>query len=292
MNTTMPTKSHNFATLAKRISAWTTNSLLTLLILVTGVGFGRQTLKWWAADASASSIPGDRLCAPSPFQTLQFGDNVWSLRRRSVVGDKKRVSEQLRAACREMLGREPLVDHSYSSLVPKGEGKLDFLAGLTPVDHKTGKWRLYELHDAFPMAVGVATKPNSKEDHAVVWGLALPVGDRQWTLSTFQMGISTSEGAFDKREVPLPHGGRQTLAMSASDGRIVAFSGPNRPEDWKKFYDNWFSHQGYQPTTWRQVGSAWYAKFLGHGDSVDVRFGPNERGDLSGLWMMTPQQLR
>ena len=41
-----------FAALAKRISSWTTNSLLTLLVLVAGLGFGRQVLKWWRADAS------------------------------------------------------------------------------------------------------------------------------------------------------------------------------------------------------------------------------------------------
>ncbi len=270
----MPTESHNFAVLAKRISAWTTNSLLTLLILVAGLGFGQQVLRWWAEDASASSITVDH--PTSPFQTLQFSNNAWSIGRRSVIGDKQTAVEQLRIACRELLEKAPTLEKTPSQ---KG---LDFLAGLTPVDQKPGKWRLYELQDAFPMAVGV----NAKEDCAVVWGLAMPVGDQQWTLSTFQMGNSRSEGQI-KGEVPLPPGGSQTLAMSTSDGRIVAFSGPNRSEDWKKFYDDWSSQQGYQKTDWRQVGSAWYAKFLKPGDSVDVRFGPNERGDLSGLWMMT-----
>ena len=280
MNATMPTESHDFAALAKRISAWTTNSLLTLLILVAGLGFGRQVLKWWAADASASPIASDR--PASPFQTLQFGDNAWSIGRRSVAGDKKAAIEQLRVACREVLETEP------STAKPPSKAKLDFLTGLTPVDQKAGKWRLYELHDAFPMAVGV----NSKEDRAVVWGLAMPMGDRQWTLSTFQAGISTTEGHCSKCDIPLPPGGCKTLAMSAADGRIIAFGGPDQTDEWKRFYDDWFSHHGYQTATWRQVGSAWCAKFAGQGDLVDVCFGPDGRGGLRGLLVMTPQQLR
>ena len=288
MNATMPTESHDFAALAKRISAWTTNSLLTLLILVAGLGFGRQVLKWWAADASASSVVGDRLADPSPCQTLQFGDNAWSIGRRSVMGDKKAAIEQLRVACREVLENELSVDKTSSPLPPKGEGKLDFLTGLTPVDQKAGKWRLYELHDAFPMAVGV----NSKEDRVVVWGLAMPMDDRQWTLSTFHAGISTMEGHFSKCEIPLPPGGQKVLAMSAADGRIIAFSGPDQTDQWKQFYDGWFAHTGCKPTSWRQMGTTWCAKFAGQGDLVDVCFGPDGHGGLRGLLVMTPQQLR
>ena len=284
MNAAMPTESHDFAALAKRISAWTTNSLLTLLILVAGLGFGRQVLKWWAADASASPIASDR--PASPCQMLQFGDNAWSIGRRSVAGDKKAAIEQLRSACREVLETEP------STAKPPSKAKLDFLTGLTPVDQKPGKWRLYELHDAFPMAVGVATRPNSKEDRAVVWGLAMPVGDRQWTLSTFHAGISTMEGHFSKCDIPLPPGGQKVLAMSAADGRIIAFSGPDQTDQWKQFYDGWFAHTGCKPASWRQMGTTWCAKFAGQGDLVDVCFGPDGHGGLRGLLVMTPQQLR
>ena len=48
----LTSKPPGFAGLAKRISAWTTRGLLTLMVLVAGLGFGRQVLKWWAADAA------------------------------------------------------------------------------------------------------------------------------------------------------------------------------------------------------------------------------------------------
>ena len=152
VNATMPSnrlKSHDFAALAKRISAWTTNSLLTLIVLVAGLGFGRQTLKWWAADASPSSVvalPTDSPDDLAQLHTLQFGDNSWSLRRRLVAGDKNKAVEQLRTACREVL-----VTGASADKPPTGEDRfLAFLAGSTPVDQEPGKWRLYELQETFP----------------------------------------------------------------------------------------------------------------------------------------------
>jgi hypothetical protein len=170
-----PSTPPGFATLAKRISSWTTNSLLTLLVLVAGLGFGRQVLKWWKADASprgaAGAIsPGDGFGDPMRLHTVQFGDSSWSLRRQSIIGDKQSAVEQLRAACCEMLKTHvpatpgsPLPTNLRS--VPgegpgaKAESEDKFLALLSrsnPVEEEPGKWRVYEFHEAFPMAVGVA----------------------------------------------------------------------------------------------------------------------------------------
>ena len=73
---------HDFAALAKRLSAWTTNSLFTLLVLVVGVGFGRQMTNWWAADASPPPVVAAGLDNPAQVRMLQFGDASWSLCRR------------------------------------------------------------------------------------------------------------------------------------------------------------------------------------------------------------------
>ena len=48
--------------LARRISRWTTNSLLTVMLLVIALGFGRQVLHWWHDDAT----PRGRLRKVSP----------------------------------------------------------------------------------------------------------------------------------------------------------------------------------------------------------------------------------
>ena len=178
---------HDFAALAKRVSAWTTNSLFTLLVLVVGVGFGRQVTSWWGADTSLPPTVAASVDDPAAWQMLQFGEASWSLCRRSVMGDKQEAIKQLRAACRQVLLAGPSVDQS-----PADARFLTFLAGCTPVDQEPGKWRLYELREAFPMTVGVLTRPNT-QDRVAVWGLAMPMGAKLWTLNTFQQVPSAAQ---------------------------------------------------------------------------------------------------
>jgi hypothetical protein len=280
-------QSYSFAALAKRITVWTTNSLLTLIVLVAGLGFGRQVLNWWAAGASPSPTVVNSVNDPAQIHTFQFGDNSWSLSRRSVTGDKNKAVEQLRVACREALEAGP-----SAAALPADDRFLTFLAGSTPVDQKPGKWRLYELNDAFPMTVGVATT-SLAEHRVVVWGLAMPTGDKQWTLSTFQSEVCSTGGQSGLSDVPLPPGSRRTLSLLATGGGIIAFSGPDRSVEWKNFYDEWSAHQGWQQVaSWQPTGTAWYAKFATPDDLIDIRFGPDGHGGLSGLLMITPQESR
>jgi hypothetical protein len=308
-----------FAALAKRISAWTSRILLTLLVLVAGLGFGRQVLTWWAADRqpenAAAVLPYDPLGDPTQLHTLQFGDSSWSLRRRSIIGDKQRAAEQLRAACREVLASRkprPAVAPGVGATTGRGFMKApdaserDFLAFLstsTPVDQKPGQWRLYELREGFPMSVGVARPSAAPAESAeprvnlaqmgyrvVIWGVAIPSGTDGWTLCTFQSESPSADGAAGLADVPLPPQGRKMLSTRAAGGGIVTFSGPNRPAEWKKFYSDWFASRKWRPVTnWQPMGSAWYAKFAAPvgGDAIDIRFGPDGRGGLSGLMMIT-----
>jgi len=318
-------KPPGFAGLAKRISAWTTRGLLTVIVLVAGLGFGRQVLKWWAADATppgtaAVGLATDGLGDPSQLHTLQFGDNSWSLQRRSISGEKDKAIEQLRAACREVL-------QTVSPPAKAGEGPrataagerefLAFLSNSTPIEEKAGKWRLYELNTALPMAVGVARtecgpkgtvpfsltrklgqSPNLAQMgyRVVIWGLAVPAGPGGWTLCTFQPGAQSGGERSGSTDVPLPPGGHRTLSIrSAGGGGIVAFGGPDRPAQWRRFYNDWFARQGWQAAaTWQPTGAAWYAKFAEPegGDSIDIRFGPDGRGGLSGLLMVTARESK
>ena len=47
-----PKQPQGMGRLALRISRWTTNSLLTVMLLVIALGFGRQVLHWWHDDAA------------------------------------------------------------------------------------------------------------------------------------------------------------------------------------------------------------------------------------------------
>lgn len=318
-------KPHDFAALAKRISSWTTKSLLTAIVLVAGLGFGRQVLVWWAADPTPKgpatiALSRDGLGDPTQFHTLRFGDNSWSLQRRVIVGDKDKAAEQLRIACRDVLAADmranepplppaPLPRADKGSLDRTAHQQTDnrseseflsFLSTSSPVDQKPGKWRLYELRDAFPMAVGLTRpeidgKPLEKQTtrsennaslpsvqrtdtpeppetgsnlaqlgyRVVIWGLAMPTAQDQWALCLFQPGLPSAEGGHGLGHVPLPPESRRTLSLSATGGGgIVAFSGPDQPAEWKWFYDDWFSRQKWQPVAdWQPVGNAWYAKF-------------------------------
>ncbi len=300
-----------FTIVAQRISGWTTNGLLTAIVLLAGLSFGRQTLKWWAADASrprnsASGLAGDALGDPRQLATIQFGENPWSLRRRSITGDQNKAVEQLRAACREVLRAGP-----SATQMPRAEEE-EFLALLSdalPVDQEPGRWRLYEFPAMFPMAVGLARPVRSVEKSAAVargnlvqagyrvvtWAVAVPTGGAQWTLCTFQSATASTEGRIALADVPLPPGAHRVFFMQADGGRTVALSGSDRPERWKRFYEDWFARRGWRPAaSWRPFGAAWYARFAApdRGSSVDIHFGPDGRGGLSGLLLVTPGELR
>lgn len=307
-----PSESLGYARLAKRISAITTNCLLTAIVLIAGLGFGRQVLKWWAGDgeepvaASRAAQGTDGLGDPARLHVLQFGDQTWSLRRQSIFGDKRAAAIALRANCREVVrqGGWP------TDRPPKSERELlSRLAASEPVEQESAAWRLYELDEAFPMVVGTrrpadeADRPASKRvsataDRIVTWGLAIPDGADAWTVCTFQPESSSGEKAGGLSEIPLPPECSRTLAMRvAGGGAILAFEGPPRPKRWIEFYNDWFSTHNWKAAgSWQHLGSGWHGRFStpgsGPAGSVDVHFGTGGRGRSIGLIMTAPSPRR
>ena len=142
-------------------------------MLVAGLGFGRQVLKWWAVEAvptgGAAVTPlGDGLGDPMKLHTIQFGDSSWTLRRQSIVGDKQHAIEQLRAACREVLKTTFRKPPTAAVLGKRARGRremarISFLALLsesTPVDEERGEVagiRVHTRHSQWPSACVDAT---------------------------------------------------------------------------------------------------------------------------------------
>ena len=318
-------KPSGLAPLARRISAWTTNSLLTLLILVAGLGFGRQVLQWWAADVPAPQgrpglvTPAESLGNLAQLHTFRFGDLPWSLRRQSIVGDKQAAIERLRAVCRDVLANARPMPAATSPAAAPGaavgrgivgqpsaseEKFLAVLSKSTPSAQEPKSWQIYEFQGQFPMTVGLArpseaagqevdSGPNLVKSgfRVVVWAVAMPVGDEGWTLYCFQPAERASETASALPEIPLPPGGHRSLSLQAVDGAgLTAFDGPYQPEAWKRFYADWFRRQAWPTATaWQPAGAAWYAKFAATDrGTVDIQFGPDGRGGLSGLLMIAP----
>ena len=133
---------------------------------------------------------------PGSRRRSNSANTAWSLCRRSITGDKNKAVEQLRAACREVLRAGPTAAQAPPA---EEERFLATLSDAIPVDQEPGRWRLYEFHAMFPMAVGLARPAHSVEKTAaaaegnlaqagyrvVTWAIAVPAGEAQWRCARF-----------------------------------------------------------------------------------------------------------
>jgi len=318
----------NFASLARRITGWTTNGVLTVVVLVAGLSFGRQVLTWWAADdlspGDAAITPANPLSDPTQTQSLRFGDSAWTLSRRSVTGEMSNATKLLREECSKLLQTGRFCSSFPARLLEKegagnrtppaanpeeAEALWKILAKSKPIAQQLGRWRLYELHETFPLMVGLvrggtlpepAASDNTRVNLAqlgyrmVIWGIAVPMGQQEWSLCMFYSKTAPAEGGTKVMDVPLPPEGHQILSLSAADGSgIVSIQGFQGILEWKQFYNEWFSRRGWTSSGWRAVHDIWSTKFSdSEGNSIDIRFGPDGRGGLSGLLMTAPPERR
>ena len=299
-----------FALLARRISSWTTRFVLSAMILVAGLAFGRQVLDWWAADeAEPTDNPltlamTDRLGDPTQPHHLEFGDARWALVRETVLGTRQQAVAALRARCRELAVSSGLPDDVPA---PSEDQLLASLRGQRPVAEEPGRWSLYELKAGFPMVAGVrggasGSEPGPEEEVAggpprvVTWGLAAPTGEQAWTLYAFHPAARASGLPSDLPRISLPPDGRKTLSMRVSGGgALVAFRGPSQAGGWKPFFDRRFRDRGWTAAgSWQRADSTWHLRYVRRADrrtqTVDVRFGPDGRGGTAGLVMIAPPQ--
>ena len=155
---------------------------------------------------------------------------------------------------------------------------LALLSDSKPVEEEPGKWRVYEFHEAFPWqwecsacrngghpAGGDRTEPCPSGVSCDSLGSSSADGQGEWTLCSFQPespSIAVGSGLAD---IPFPEGCRRGLSLQAAGGAgLIAFSGPDQPEQWKHFYDDWFRRQGWQAVTdWQPVGSRVVCKVCG-----------------------------
>jgi hypothetical protein len=296
------------AQLARRISAWTSRGLVSAILLVAGLAFGRQVLHWWAAGTKDTTTAAPRLAVegrlgdPRVEHTFQFGSGSWAMSRSTVVADASHVLAALRLRSREAL---------RSAVLPAGNpgpaetGLLERLRGEKPVEEDAAAgWRVYQLDAAFPMVLGVRA-PVRPSDHlpdrvadpgnrVVTWVVGVPAGPDAWTLYTFCC-VPPKGGAIGGPGLwPVPPESRLSLAVQpVGGGALLALTGPDQPAAWKRFFDSWFDSHGWRMEgAWQERGSTWAAHCLGTGPeaagSLDVYFGRTSRGELTGLVVITP----
>ncbi len=297
--------------LARRISAWTTNSLLTVMLLVIALGFGREVLHWWHEDGTAP--PAGPLAAHDPLgddsvpHELEFGDQTWSIRRQEFSGPPGEVAVALQAAC-----RTAIVDSR-----PRGESPdaaeqelLKRLARERPVAEERGQWRLYQWGAGHPVLIGTRavgakgqkmaeTTPSGGPSLAetpyrvVIWGVAAPAGPWSadaWTLYLFQSGGTAGGQGQSEGAIPLPPGGHRLLSIRAAGGGAITAFSANEGDAARTFYDRWFAEHAWTVASgWRSLASGWHARFelRSHvpARAIDIRLGTDSQGRWTGLLM-------
>jgi hypothetical protein len=296
-----------FGQLAKRLSAWTSRGIVSAVILVAGLAFGRQVLQWWGMERQAPTMPPQASLALGALgdsaqeHLLEFGDSAWRMSRRVVVARDHDVLRELQARCEEVI---------RSCSDPKGEpgpAERDFLnrvANDKPAREEAGKWRLHALDAAFPMVIGTRPTgptrgpPNDRvvkpHQRVVTWGLAVPAGANSWIVYTFHVAPPKGEYPAVLPELPIPPGSRPGLAIRAADGgAVVSFKGPERPGEWRQFFDSWLSSHGWGVAdAWQYRGTTWSLRCIREAgdrcDSLDVFLSSDGTGEMTGLVLLAP----
>ncbi len=266
-----------FAPLAGRISVYTSRVALSAVVVIAGIGFARQVLHWWRDDAAEpyQQPPGAALGIghPSAAHEVTVGDQPWSILRQTVRGDAAAASRTLLDASQSVASETGGV--RLPAPGPEQRELLARLADSTPARQTPGGVSLYALPDGFPMVVG--TRSQAGGPAVATWGIAVPTTPTDWSLYTFfaktggwpdeadrPAGRHDGQGIADSPQAglqpPLPPGCRRLLQVRAMGGATsIAFAGPSRPAEWKRFYDGWAAEAGLQDDGgWRESNGAWH----------------------------------
>jgi hypothetical protein len=146
----------SFGSLARRIASWTTNGLLSLIVLLVALVFGREVIRAWRVGPEEQSarrlaIPGGAADADLP-RLIQFGSFPGTLGRRPFEGDRKAALAALRGVCRQTVDSSPLPGKPATE---EERRFLDRMARTAPVEQDPDHWRIYQLDVAMPMVAVV-----------------------------------------------------------------------------------------------------------------------------------------
>jgi hypothetical protein len=293
-----PPERASLARLAVRISSWTSRLLLTCIVLVASLAFGRQVMEWWGVEGPPHNptTAGERPDDPVPSREVEFGGQSLGLVHQELEGPLDAALAGLRKACRQSLQKE---DVTVAPPGPAEKELLRSLANVPPVEEDGGRWRIYELKESpFPMVAGVGLSGDSSSagrgktvadlgPRVVTWGLAVPKGPHLWTLLTFHPA-DCSAGSRAATEVPLPPGSTAVLSLKASRREsVVSFRGPTSVDAAKQFYDHWIVENGWKaPGGWRQMDATWHLRCEQGRRAADVRVFPDARGGTRGLLLV------
>lgn len=147
-----------FARLALRISTWTGRLLVSAMLIVASLGFGRQVVLWWRADGADNALPAAaplpaRLGDPAEPHVLRFGRQQWAVVRREVAGDASAAAAALVEECRRVVAEIPAT--SASEPVRKEAEFVERIVAGRPLAGREGVEAVYACAERWPMVVGI-----------------------------------------------------------------------------------------------------------------------------------------
>lgn len=276
-----------------RFAQWTGRSLLTMIILIVGISFGRQVQDWWTPalprnPGSAARAEIDRWCDPSRYGLVEFGGMSWCLGRQQLSGSAQLLRNALRARCRQLVS-----DGTIPMRPPTAEEArfLALLAEREPVEQQPGQWALYEYGDSLPLVVatgpsahampGTQQGEQNRTVRVLAWAIGMPRDVNAWTIISAGASSLASGEAPDETDLPIPPGSERLLCLRGADDRIlISFRGPADAERWRAHFRHWLTLHGGRVLPTRDLASEWWQMRgeLGQGDEarvVELRCGPS-----------------
>jgi hypothetical protein len=291
---------------AARFAQWIGRSLLTIIILLVGISFGRQVQDWWTPapprhPPSAAQAEINRWCDPTLYGLVEFGGESWNLGRQQVTGSEQLLRNALRARCRQ-LASDPIIP-----VKPPTAEEARFLAMLAerePVERQPGQWTLYEYGNSLPLVVATgpsadavpATQEGAQAGRSVrvlAWAIGMPRDLNSWTIISASASAANVVEEPDLEDLPFPPGSERLLCLRGADDRIlISFRGPADPEAWRSHFCRWLQLRGGKLLPTRHLDSeVWQLRGeLGKGNgarTVELRFGPSVLGTRQCFGLMS-----
>ncbi|HOP76636.1 MAG: hypothetical protein WBH86_04115 [Thermogutta sp.] len=281
--------------LAKRITGWTSNLLVTFLILAAGLVFGVQVLLWWKDTATEDQTTVNRDTRESlqvSRRWAEFYGGGGGFSCISFQGEEKAAIRRCEETCLEAVQRAVvrpgLPDAAERRVLAK-------LASILPIREEPNGSRVYRYPGDVPLWVGVklGEKKSEGTDRAgavdtdatdagslppgsriVAWAFLMPVTEREWTIYLLSPAAEGPQkgtlGSLGEEEFlfPVPPGATVVSRLSPGEGAFFgAFeeSTPGASVTWPLFLDRELERQGWVPVGDWLGGAARKRRVFGRG---------------------------
>ncbi len=268
--------------------------VLSVVVVVAGVGVGRQVLTWWREAADAPQLPPAAIPAlgdPSVAHQIAIGDRPWSIVRQAFQGGADAAANALLAACQSAAEETPGV--VLSAPGPEERELLARLEGSEPQRRSPRGISLYAFRDGIPLVVG--TQATAAGPSVATWGMAVPTSSTSWSLYTFRPEAPATADRVVLAEPPLPPDCRRLLRVGAVGGELsIVFTGPPQAGQWRTFYDRWAAESGLQTAHgWQESSGVWHIAYESTAPStptvIRIHLDATEKGPSRGVILSGPR---